>query len=235
MWSITPPIIEARSSRCCASSGRRRRALTFPYFSPKLTRPCHAFGEKNVRLANAIRVGHDADDPEAESEIKLVRMPFQVSNVPNGAWKVGVEVNGAQAGLVILVVTARPQRDRALPAYDIFEVPNQCPADTSTPVLCRYNQWMDFPDMAGIHRNSADPTDHAARFVNSDAADPAFFQRFEDLLPSRVEIVPTCSSVVKGVVKKRRRAIDHVRAIGGEVKDVHGDFSTSAASFASDD
>jgi len=105
----------------------------------------HTLGEKNVRLPEAVGVGHDADNLETYSHIELVRMFPQVPNVSNGARNVSVKVDDAQTGLVVFVVTPCPESNRPFRAYDIFEVPNQCSADTLTPVLRRYNKWMDFP------------------------------------------------------------------------------------------
>ncbi|HEY3054622.1 MAG TPA: hypothetical protein VGK31_01690 [Thermoanaerobaculia bacterium] len=127
-------------------------------------------------------------------------------NIPDGAWQILVEVSATQARLIVLVVTPRPHCKRALLGHDFFEVPNQCPADAVAAMLCRSNERMNFPGPEYIRIPPIHPITEPDASTGY-AADPAFAQRFESLLTSRVEILLVVSPVAESIVKQRGRAI----------------------------
>src|SRR5437764_1435685 len=78
---------------------------------------------------------------------------------------------------------------------------------------------MDLPNVSFVRRNAANPTYDIVRIVESDAADPAAFQRFDDLVPRRSHVGPRLASVQECAVEQRCRLVNPIAAVGGEIND----------------
>ena len=130
-------------------------------------------GQDDVRPAAPVGVRHHADDRETQPLIELVGMAPEVADAANRAGKVSVEIGAAERRLVLLVVAAEPQGQRAAPRDERLEIAHERRADAAALMRRCHDHRVELPRVAVVVRLAAGPTDDAARASSIDAAEIA--------------------------------------------------------------